>query len=116
MDQSLTIYLTASIVESTKSSIVFSEKVSGTIEANNNLLIPVDTGTTDKEIDLSTLLGSNADFIIVSSPQIISVKLNSSSNDAVTGKLLVLTNTAVSSLFISNSSGVDVDVKIIAGG
>lgn len=116
MDQSITIDLTASIVESTKSSIVFSEKVSGTIEANNNLLIPVVTATTDKEVDLSTLLGSNADFLIISSPQIISVKLNANTNFANTGKLLVLTNTSVSKVFISNASGVDVDVKIIAGG
>ncbi len=116
MEQSMVIDLTVSVVESSKSSTVYSTKVTGTIEANNTFYIPVADQTTDKEVDLATLLGSNAEYVIIDSPERISVRTNASTNDAQTGKLIVLSGTSVSKVYISNTSGEDIDVKIIAGG
>ncbi|HNR64699.1 MAG TPA: hypothetical protein PKJ95_00225 [Atribacterota bacterium] len=116
MEQSMVIDLTVSVSESTKSSTVYTTRVSSTIDANNTFYIPVPDLTTDKEVDLATLLGSAAEYVIIDSPERISVKTNLNTNDAQVGKLIVLSGTSVSKVFITNASGEDIDVKIIAGG
>lgn len=116
MDQSLVIDLTATLVESTKSSTVFSKKVSATVTANINNLIPLPDLTDDKEIDLATFLGSNAEYLIIDSPERITVKVASDSGEARVARLFVYSGVSIDKIYLSNTSGVDVDVKIIAGG
>ena len=116
MDQSLVIDLTATLVESTKSSTVFSKKVSGTVAANNNFLIPLPDTTDDKLIDLEAMLGSNAEYLIIDSPERITLKVASDAGEARVSRLFVYAGISVDKIYLSNTSGVDVDVKIIAGG
>lgn len=88
-----------------------------TVSEYDSRQIKVATGTVDADIDLAGV--SNVSFLMITSTQPISCKLNGSLVDTSKGTLFIFSGSSggyISSLSISNDSGSEANLKIILGG
>lgn len=105
------------------------------LDEGNSLTSYVETGTTDKEFDLTLLGISDGKFLFVESNQEISVKLNDSGNTAIpvvpptddpTGQIsdqsvrvvgmLALQTSNLTKVYVTNASGNRAHVTLFAAG
>jgi hypothetical protein len=86
-----------------------------------SLTLAVPTGMTNMFVDVKRILGREADYIKITTDQNISVKFNSSTNDAVpvdsTSPFIILQWTlVVTSIYVTNSSGSTANITILVTG
>ncbi len=102
------------IQEDSNDIVTESLEVEETINESFRMTYTIADGTTDKGIDLADI--GTCEQVFISSSDEIEVKLNFTSNPAFRIKNLYIDGASVTKIYITNSSGNSVNLKVIVGG